>query len=446
MLFARQADPAHVVSFLEDFCNPPWTLVAWRSNGGRWLETRQCTNKQEAFSFVSKHRNHMLRFLLGYSRLPLTNAPEPGDLLMSCGVAACMPLAKVRNLPVPPAALIDASGYGIAAWRYITHTHAAIAARKIADFAARFSQSQGCPVKPLSLMMPVPGQAGFDLVFQRKGEVIDILSFDSTEPRRPRQTKPEDEDEQFVRGDQATASARELPVIKKGWVPGDAITLFIGREKYGKSMGVAKLASYITSGGSWEHGGWRAGWFDGTPVLPEARGSVIICEEEDPRLETLARLKAAGCDMSKVHVRVMVPDIGNPAKLRQITKLSESLSDNRMISFSPLSSALRLRNYTEDAVRDKLRPLQSWVRGRGVAIIGIVHLDNEGRTSGSAVIPRVCRSGITFEDSPYDKDARQIRVSLSNSGKMGVTMPYRIEEARVTIDGTQIDTARMLFK
>jgi hypothetical protein len=51
----------------------------------------------------------------------------------------------------------------------------------------------------------------------------------------------------------------------------------------------------------------------------------------------------------------------------------------------------------------------------------------------------VCRSGIKFEDGVMS-------VALANSAKMGVSMPFKIEETVVTIDGTPIDTARILFK
>jgi len=287
-------------------------------------------------------------------------------------------------------------------------------------------------------MIPLPGVGfGFDLVFQRKERLIDMLTLDGQQPRLTRSTRIE-QDEIFVRGDQAKAG-HGLPILKKGWVPSEAITLFLGPPKQGKSLGVAKLSSYITSGGSFEPGGWQAGWWDGLPVLPEARCSVIVCEEEDPRLETLARLKAAGCDMTKVHVRVLVPDISIAAQLRQVTKLAEAIGDCRMIGFSPFSSALRLSNYTEEKVREKIRPILKWVRGRRIAIIAIVHLDDGGRTSGSQVIPRVCRSGVKF-------DSGVMTVTLSNAAVMGVKMNFRVEEATVTIDGTPIDTSRILLK
>jgi len=37
-------------------------------------------------------------------------------------------------------------------------------------------------------------------------------------------------------------------------------------------------------------------------------------------------------------------------------------------------------------------------------------------------------------------------VTLSNAAVMGVKMNFRVEEATVTIDGTPIDTSRILLK
>jgi hypothetical protein len=433
-------DRTQAVAFMNDFCRPPWTLAAWRCPAGRWIETKPCKNNQEAFDFISKHRGSMLRFLLGYSRVPVTNAPEPGNLLLATGVAMAVGKGYVCTASklCEPSAMIEGRDHCILVWRYIVPLHAGMARRAIEAFAARFAADNDCRAEPLPLMIPLPGVGfGFDLVFQRKERLIDMLTLDGQQPRLTRSTRIE-QDEIFVRGDQAKAG-HGLPILKKGWVPSEAITLFLGPPKQGKSLGVAKLSSYITSGGSFEPGGWLAGWWDGLPVLPEARGSVIVCEEEDPRLETLARLKAAGCDMAKVHVRVLVPDISIAAQLRQVTKLAEVIGDCRMISFSPFSSALRLSNYTEEKVREKIRPILKWVRGRRIAIIAIVQLDDGGRTSGSQVIPRVCRSGVKF-------DGGVMTVTLSNAAPMGVKLPFRVEETTVEIDGTPIETSRILLK
>jgi len=431
-------NPTPAVAFLVDFCRPPWTLAAWRRE--RWLETKLCQTSQDAFGFISKHRSNIVRFLLGYSRLPLTKEPALGDLLLATGVAIAVPTSKVKVIDelCPPSAWIEGRDHSILVWRYIIPANATVARQSITEFAARFSEAHGhCRVDVLPLMIPVPNiDYRFELVFHRRERTVDLLSF---EPPRQKAAKAGPEsDEKFVRGDQVRVE-RGLPVIKKGWVPGEAITLAIGPPKQGKSLFVAKLASYITSGGSYEPGGWRPGWWDGAPVLPEARGSAIICEDEDPELETLARLQAAGCDMSKVHVRMLVPEIGVASKLKQITKLAEDLGDCRMISFSPFASALRIRNYTEDAVRDKMRPLQAWYRGRGLAVVAIVHVTDEGRTSGSKVIPRVCRSAISF-------DSGIMKVAMSNAAPMGITMPFRVEGAAVTIDGIPLETSRILLR
>jgi hypothetical protein len=441
-------DPTPAVAFLDDFCRPPWTLTAWRSPTGGWIETKACKNKQEAFGFISKHRGHMLRFLLGYSRFPLTKEPTPGDVLLATGVAIAVPtnLVEAVSKRCLPSVWIEGRDHSVLVWRYVVPANAISAQRHVTDFALRFSAANNyCRVDVLPLMVPLPIDYRFEVVLYRKHRVIDLLSLEEQQTR-PVMMRPEIEDEKFVRGDQVKVT-RGLPVIKKDWVPGEAITLLMGPPKQGKSLFVAKLTSYIVSGGSYEPGGWKPGWWDGQPVGPEARGSVIVCEEEDPRLETLARIKAAiglpepqlSRAMAKVHVRVLVPDISVTKQLKQITDIADMERDCRMISLSPFSRSLRIKSYTEDAVRDKIAPIQAWIRGKDVCVIAIVHLDDGGKTSGSQVIPRVCRSGISFNSGVMTR-------GLSNYARMGATVPFRVEEAKVIVDGVPIDTSRIIFK
>ncbi len=448
VLFPRPTNPVLALSFLHELQRPPWTLTAWQSAKGAWVETQQCRNKPEASSFISKHCGRMIRIFLGYSRGWCPNEPKPSDLFQATGVAMAIPIDRLDSLPIKPSVWIEGPDHGVAMWRYLMPVNASESRRSIEAFAPKFAEQNNCRADPLPLMIPLPGcGAGFELVFHEKRRFIDMVSLNGEQPRLTKFS--EERDEVFVRGDQAVTGGRGLPQIKKGWIPGEVITIFIGPPKQGKSLGVAKLASYIVSGGSYEPGGWRPGWWDGTPVAPEARGSVIVCEEEDPRLETLARIKAAiglpepqlSQAMSRVYVRASVPDISNPKQLKQITALAEHQGDNRMISFSPFSRALRLRNYTEDAVRDKIAPIQTWLRDRGSSVVAIVHIDQGGRTSGSQVIPRVCRSGIKFEDG-------EMMVALANSAKMGAstTMPFKVEETTVIIDNTPIDVGRIIFK
>ena len=451
MLFKRAPDPTVGLAILADILPEPWTLVSHK--GSRWIATQAGMDKRTAKEWVKAQvgKGRTVRAVLGHLKpsAALNKDPSLDDMATSRAIALAVPLNKrsaVEKLH-PPSAWLDGPDHGIAVWRYIPeHMLVApykpgMADRMIKDLAKRYEAEHG-KCKPLSVLLPI-GDIGCGWTWVEcvaKSRQIDNCSF---EVKRPRQieTGDENDDEEFVRGDQA--KIRKPPTLKQGWIPAEAFTLFVGRPKRGKSLAVAKMAAYITAGGV---------WFDGETVAAEARGSVIIIEEEDSREETLARCKAAGCDMSKVHVRVRVPDISNETQLRKVTDFAEKLGDCRMISFSPLQSAIPSADYNEAVVRAKFRPILRWARGKRIALIGVIHLDKEGKNvAGSDVIVRACRSGLAFDDHPDDKRAdefarrRVMRIMFSNVGKMGTMVPYDTAGATVTVAGEEIPTAKIVF-
>ena len=151
-------DPTPAVAFLNELGRPPWTLIAWKIRNGKWLDTKICHTNQEASAFVSKHHEHMIRFLLGYSRNPVTKVPKLGDLIMSFGVAMAVPINKLPSLGVcPPTAWIEGRDHGIALWRYLIPMNANMAWLALKTFATRFSAENGyCRVEELPLMIPLP--------------------------------------------------------------------------------------------------------------------------------------------------------------------------------------------------------------------------------------------------------------------------------------------------
>jgi hypothetical protein len=439
-MFWRKMDTRLSCSWLEDLGPWPWTLAA-----GSVVEV--CADRIEAEAFLRKHgRRSTPRVILG----PL----KPGTLELKFTRWAGVEIPASARAAIerkdawfePPHLWIEKDGRGVAAWRLLLpeFSKPAEVESAIGAWTARWGSECGGTCKPVLVDMPVPeiGARPWTWVHSRgKGKEIHHSKIIRT-PIKPKTAADDEDEEAFVRGDQARV--KKPPMLKAGWIPAEAFTLFVGRPKRGKSLAVAKMASYITAGGV---------WFDGEPVAPEARGSVLIIEEEDSRAETLARCKAAGCDMSRVHVRVKVPDISNPAQLKKVTDFAESLGDCRMISFSPLQSAIPSADMNEAVVRAKLRPILSWSRGKRVALVGVIHLDKEGKhVAGSDVIVRACRSGLSFDDHPDDKREdefsrrRVMRIMLSNVGRMGSMVPYDTEGETVTIGGEEIPTAKIVFR
>jgi hypothetical protein len=420
-----RTDTTLAATFVEHLGSFPWTL-------GAGPVVQSCANRIEVAAFLQKHSRHIPAVMLDM-RLAGVEIPA----------SARSAIERKDTWHELPHLRIDQAERSIFAWRLLHpdfNTFAEVEA-SINAFSDRFASENGCTCKPVTIDMPVP-ELGNGWSWHRTvpGDLHHTRIVKA--PVKRISTNGDEDEDEFIRGDQARV--KKPPVLKAGWIPAEAMTLFVGRPKRGKSLAVAKMASYITAGGT---------WFDGEPVGPEARGSVLIIEEEDSRAETLARCKAAGCDMSKVHVRVRVPDISNPGQLKKVTDFAENLQNCRLISFSPLQSAIPSADYNEAVVRAKLRPLLRWARGKHIALIGVIHLDKEGKqVAGSDVIVRACRSGLSFDDHPDDKREdefarrRVMRVMFSNVGKMGTMIPYDTEGDTVDIGGETIDTAKIVFR
>jgi len=417
-----------------------WVLAAI-GNEAKDFRTYSHRERDMAEAFLDIYEAREIRVLAGIPRTFIVTAPTIDRVESVCAVGIRVDLsqkAAIRSLANAPGIAFDHRGWYrgkwqphfIAAWRFERPVAPKEAERVEKFLAERFKGER------LNFFIPVPKDQ------QPQDFVPRFIDPKTVESAFKESAVFDPEDEEFVRGD--LAKVKKPPALKRGWIPAEAFTLYLGRPKRGKSLAVAKTAAYITAGGV---------WFDGEPVGPESRGSAIIIEEEDSRDETLARCKAAGCDMAKVHVRVRVPDISNAAQLKKLTDFAESLGDCRMISFSPLQSAIPSKDYNEAIIREKFRPILRWARGRNIALIGVVHLSKDGsQVAGSDVIVRACRASLAFDDHPNDKREdefsrqRVMRIMHSNVGKMGTMYSYDTEGVTVHIGGEDIPTARIVFK
>jgi hypothetical protein len=330
---------------------------------------------------------------------------------------------------------IEGAGRGVAAWRLLLpqFSKPAEVETAIGAFAARFAAENGCTCKPVMVDIPVP-ELGNGWSWARTQKGCELHHSRIVKPVvRPRATAVKDKG--FVRGDEEDDEA-QIPDILEDWIASENFTFFVGRPKAGKSLAVAKTAAYITAGGTWDgEGKWTDTWFNGSPIGEYARGSVIIGEQEDKTEQTKARCRAAGCDMSKVHVRRMLPDISIPSQLKEWTDLAEKLGDCRMISFSPVQAALKIKDNAEESVRRKFDPILSWANGRGIALVGVLHTNDDGTLAGSDVLFRVVRCVVEFADSVMS-------VRNSNIGPTGMKIPFSVEK----IESKGMKTARIVFR
>jgi len=413
-------------TFIDDFSAYPHTLAA-----GHIVEI--CADRSQAEAFLRKHGGNVPRVMLG----PLKPGTSELKFMRWAGVEIpARSRAAIERKDAwfePPHLWIEKDGRGVAAWRLLLpeFSKPAEVESAIGAFTARFISECGGTCDPVLVDMPVPEmENGWAWHRTLKGVELHHSKIIRA-PVKPKMAAAK----AFVRGDEEDEEA-QVPDIKDDWIASENFTFFAGRPKAGKSLAVAKTAAYITAGGTWDgEGKWSSTWFDGTPIGEHARGSVIIGEQEDKIAQTKARCRAAGCDMAKVHIRRMLPDISVPAQLKEWTDLAEKLGDCRMMAFSPVQDALKIKDNAEAAVRRKFEPILAWANGRGIALIGVLHTNDDGTLAGSDVLFRVVRCVVEFADNVMS-------VRNSNIGPTGMKIPFSVE----TIISKGVKTARIVFK
>jgi hypothetical protein len=413
-MFWRRLDTTLACTFLEDLHQAPWTLVA-----GSVAEV--CADRSQAEAFLRKHVGNVPRIMLA-GRWAGVEIPT----------SAKAAIERKDAWFEPPHLWIEKDGRSVFAWRLFLpeFNKPAEVEAAIGAFAARLVSECGCLCNPVLVDLPVP-ELGNGWIWHRtlKGCELHFSNIIRT-PIKPKTVAVK----AFVRGDEEDEDA-QVPDIKDDWIASENFTFYVGRPKAGKSLAVAKTAAYITAGGTWDgEGKWTSTWFDGEPIGEHARGSVIIGEQEDKVAQTKARCRAAGCNMSKVHIRRMLPDISVTAQLKEWTDLAEKLGDCRMMAFSPIQDALKIKDNAEAAVRRKFDPIISWAQGRGIALIGVLHTNDDGTLAGSDVLFRVVRCVIEFADGV-------MLVRNSNIGPTGMRIPFAVEK----IVSKDVKTARIVF-
>jgi hypothetical protein len=228
------------------------------------------------------------------------------------------------------------------------------------------------------------------------------------------------------------AMAQEEPIswLKEGLVQNGTITIVYGRPKRGKSLVTVDFAATVSSGGS---------WYDGMKFRKP--GSVLFAEMEDPRNTVLARLRAAGADMSKIEfinrVGNDVIDLSQQKNVNMLEMMAEKQRDCRLLVLSPLITFFPAKDYNEGVVRSKLNPVLTWAEKRDIPILGVMHLTKDGKNiGGSDVFLKACRAAILCDDDPSDDSRRLMTLVESNAAETGGSTPYRIKTATLPSGAT----------
>lgn len=195
--------------------------------------------------------------------------------------------------------------------------------------------------------------------------------------------------------------SRKIDWLYRPFFPLGFITTVAGDGEVGKSTMIYDILARITVGEPMPS-------FGGEQPAAPIKGSVIIlCKEDHPGLMIKPRLRAAGADMTKVHL------IGSETERKDdfevvnrldttigdVDRLVRQLGDVKAILIDPITDfAGDLNMYREEQVRRLLQPIARLASRYGIAVINVLHLIKDTkkkprqRILGSVALVNVSRS------------------------------------------------------
>jgi putative DNA primase/helicase len=209
-------------------------------------------------------------------------------------------------------------------------------------------------------------------------------------------------------------------------------TMLAGEPGLGKSQLSAFLAATVTTGGHWPNGEGRA-----------ELGSVIVLSAEDDAADTIIpRLKAAGTELSRVHVVSAVST--DDHKGRRLFNLQSDLAiledaiarvgDVRLVIIDPVSSYLgKVDSHKNAEVRTVLEPIGEMASRLRVAVVAVTHFSKGGGSSanhriiGSIAFVAAARAAFIVSRDPGDENRRLFLPSKNNLGPDRDGLAFRIE-------------------
>ena len=175
------------------------------------------------------------------------------------------------------------------------------------------------------------------------------------------------------------ASDEEMEALDWLW-PGryalGKIGLLVGLPDEGKGLTLSDIMARITCGMAWPCN-------EGNAPL----GSVLLLTAEDDVNDTITpRLKAAGADLTRVHIIKMIREAGNPRMFSLIHDLpalhrkATEIGDVKMILVDPVTAYLGVQeidSFRATDVRAVLGPLKEFAAELHLSILGVMHFNKK---------------------------------------------------------------------
>jgi RecA-family ATPase len=227
-------------------------------------------------------------------------------------------------------------------------------------------------------------------------------------------------------------------------IPAGKITLLVGKPDCGKSLAMLNMIARITNGMDWP---------DGVKNVNGPKDVVLGATEDDFGTTLVPRLKAAGADLSHVHLVKRVIVEGKKTVRRMLQLKQDALLIKRMlrdhpgvalIALDPISGYFGEADPNKDKeIRPVLEAIQNACEKSHAALIGIVHhnkrgdADALGKVLGGSAVVGVSRAVWQFTRDSDNKEEFYMTLVKGNLAKKRTGMKYKISEAKITMsDGT----------
>jgi hypothetical protein len=233
--------------------------------------------------------------------------------------------------------------------------------------------------------------------------------------------------------------------------------LITGLPDEGKGQLLWYIIAQATTGGEWPCGEGAA------PI-----GNVIVLEAEDDLNDTvIPRLKAAGAELSRVHILNMVKINGRGDKrlfslvtdLPKLRKKIEEIGEVALVVVDPISAYLgrtkEVDTFRATDVRNVLGPFVELAAEMNVAIIGIMHFNKKVdvtnvllRVSDSVAFTAAARHLYGVIDDPANKRKLFVRGKNNVASSEQKTLAYRFGLRMVGLapDGEEIWAPHILWE
>jgi putative DNA primase/helicase len=244
----------------------------------------------------------------------------------------------------------------------------------------------------------------------------------------------------------ADIEAQPLEWLWEPRIPLGMLTLFAGDPKLGKSLSALAVAAAVSRG--------EALPMDRAPPGP---ATVILMSAEDDHARIIVpRLKAAGADLTRVHILQSIVLPGNATRagdqevqpserppnilagdIGLIQKAATALGDCRLVIIDPVTAYLAgIDDHRNTELRGVLWPLKTMAEQLNSAVILVTHMSKGGanqakhRVIGSIAYVGACRANFLFIKDRDDPSRRRVLMcdNGTNLAPVVPTLTYTVED------------------